>query len=775
MKPELLSPAGSMDAIRAAIAAGADAVYLGAASHGARATAGFDDDSLQAAIHLLHLHHKRVYVTVNTLLKQQEVGRVKQLLERLIDLRADAVIVQDLGLVRLIKTEYPTICVHASTQMSVHNAAGAKVLQRLGVSRVVLARECDLTDIHEVAQTGIETEVFVHGAMCVSVSGQCLLSSQIGGRSGNRGKCAQPCRMQYSFKSQSGALLSMHDLNTLARVPALLESGARSFKIEGRLKRPEYVYLVTKMYRKALDLAKQGIPYHDVQADTQALAQVFSRGFTAGHAFLDQDSKLIGAQRVSHLGSRIGRIINIQQRDGFVLADARMEQSLNNGDGLQIRGVAEQDLIYSGPAVLKGQIATLRLRTMPKVGDSVWRLQDEAQLALARAGYELLPRLQFDASLVLHPGQPSQLTVTHQEVSVSVTGDVAQPAQKQPLDETSARRLIAKTGKTPFELKDFSLHTAQPAFMPASAVNALRRMALDALEDKVVQAHQLPASALPQITLSASWKQQIKQPQLYAVVTEDVDRHALLGSGVDQIIVYPNNYRKGQMALSLSRINRNDFVLLPPQIRDVDLNIAFDLIREMGCKLAANNIGQLRNDQASLAFEGIPAWNDSTLSLLASMGVQSAVLSRELSEADINALPRDILEFILPVYGPAQVMQLNHCPARVALGLSSNRASCRMCERGEGVLGEHLVDRLGCRYPLFPTHFSHGCLISMHYHKALHLAERAPREFSWLIDLRLETQENAQTIAAYYAGLLQGEMPEPMAPMEPGRYFLGVE
>ena len=775
MKPEVLSPAGSMDAIRAAIAAGADAVYLGAASHGARATAGFDDDSLREAIHLLHLHNKRVYVTVNTLLKQQEVGRVKQLLERLIGLRADAVIVQDLGLVRLIKNEYPNLCVHASTQMSVHNAAGAKVLQHLGISRVVLARECDLTDIHEVAQTEIETEVFVHGAMCVSISGQCLLSSQIGGRSGNRGKCAQPCRMQYSFKNHSGALLSMHDLNTLAHVPALLAAGARSFKIEGRLKRPEYVFLVTKMYRKALDLAEQGVPYHDVQADTQALAQVFSRGFTAGHAFLDQDSKLIGAQRVSHLGNRIGRIINLQQRDGFVLADARMEQSLNNGDGLQIRGADEQDLIYSGPAVLKGQIATLRLRSMPRVGDSVWRLQDEEQLALARAGYEHLPKLPFDASLVLLPGQPARLTVTLQDVSVSITGDVAQPAQKQPLDETSARRLIAKTGNTPFELRDFSLHAAQPAFMPASAVNALRRMALDALEDKIVQVHELPESASPNISLVASRKQQVQQPRLYAVVSEVMDRDALLASGVDQIIVYPTNYRDGQMDSSFAQINRDDFVLLPPQIKDADLHNALNLIREKGCKLAANNIGQLWSNQAILSFEGIPAWNDNTLSLLAGLGVHSAVLSRELSEADINALSRDILELILPVYGPAQVMQLNHCPARVALGLSSNRANCRMCERGEGVLGEHLVDRLGCRYPLLPTHFNHGCLISMHYHKSLHLAERAPREYSWLIDLRLETQKNAQTIATYYAGLLRGERPEPIAPTEPGRYFLGVE
>lgn len=222
MKPEILAPAGSMEALRAALAAGADAVYLGASLFGARVNAGFDDQALQAAVNLAHLHGRRIYVTVNTLLKQNELQDVRRLLRRLVELRVDALIVQDLGLTRLIKAEFPGLCVHGSTQMSVHNAFGARVLQDLGISRVVLARECSLTDIRAVADTGIETEIFVHGAMCVSVSGQCLLSSQIGGRSGNRGRCAQPCRLQYTYKQHTGALLSMRDMNTLEHIPTLL-------------------------------------------------------------------------------------------------------------------------------------------------------------------------------------------------------------------------------------------------------------------------------------------------------------------------------------------------------------------------------------------------------------------------------------------------------------------------------------------------------------------------------------------------------------------------
>ncbi|NLX82934.1 MAG: U32 family peptidase [Clostridiales bacterium] len=776
MKPELLSPAGSIEAIRAAIAAGADALYLGSSSHGARATAGFDDERLQEAIHLAHLYGLRVYVTVNTLIKQQELNDVRQLLKRLIMLRADAVIVQDLGLVRLIKTEFPELCVHASTQMSIHNSNGARFLLDLGVSRVVLARECDIEDINAVAQTGIETEVFVHGAMCVSVSGQCLMSSQIGGRSGNRGKCAQPCRLQYSFKDHSGALLSMHDLNTLAHIPALQKAGARSFKIEGRLKRPEYVYLVTKMYRKALDLAEQGLTFHNVQADVHMLAQVFSRGFTAGHAFSNQDSKLIGTLRVSHLGSQIGQVIKVQPRGGFVLADVHLTQTVNNGDGLQIRGIDEQDCIYSGPVTLKGQIATLRLRTPPTMGDSVWRLQDEAQLMSARAEYEHLPKLFFDAVLKLSPGNPAQLTVTHQDVSVTLAGEIAQPAQKQPLDKESTRRLIAKTGSTPFELKDYTFVSDAPAFMPASAINALRRAVLSQLEERIVLSHQLPKAALPRMQLHSVRSRFLgSKPHLYTVVPANADRAAFIAAGLDHLIFYPTNYREGQLANPSLQVHQDDYLLLPPQIKDADLSMAQGFIKNKGCKLAANNIGQLLDCQAELSFEGIPVWNESTLLLLQAMGVKAAVLSRELSEEDVKALPHDILELILPVYGFAQVMQLSHCPARVALGLISNKAECRMCERGNGVLGEHMVDRFGCRYPLLPTHFNHGCLISMHFHKALHLAENAPRSLNWLIDLRLETPENALNIARYYAKLLRGERPNPLFPVESGRYFLGVE
>lgn len=775
MKPELLSPAGSMEALRAALKAGADAVYLGASFFGARVSAGFDDEALREAVHLAHLHGRRIYVTVNTLLKQQEMRDVRQLLARLCELRVDAVIVQDLGLVRLIKREFPALCVHASTQMSVHNASGAQVLMDLGISRVVLARECSMADIRQVANTGIETEVFVHGAMCVSFSGQCLLSSQIGGRSGNRGRCAQPCRLQYSYKQQSGALLSMKDMNTLQHVPQLLSAGARSFKIEGRLKRAEYVYLVTSIYRKALDHALRGEPHPALEQDQEALAQVFSRNFTSGHALYQEDSNLLGIQRVSHQGILLGRITKVLPRGSFTLAHASMDSTLNNGDGLQVRGQEEQDLIYSGLVVLKGQTAVLRLRKAPQVGDALYRLQDEAQLQGARDAYQTLPKLPFDASLTLNPGEAAVLEVRHQEVVAACQGEVAQPAQSQPLNADSTRRLIAKAGQTPFVLQNYRFVSQDAAFLPASAINALRRAALEALETKLIQAHPLPKAGVPALQLDALLPENGQSvPKLYAILPMDMDRQAFSGL-VDEMIFYPDNYRKGQLARQLERLHPEDLVLLPRQIKDSDLATFKELAEGQDFRLVADNVGQLQLLRPAMAGEGIPVWNADSLRMLSALSVKAALLSRELSEQDILALPRDILELVVPVYGNATVMLLNHCPERLSRSLSSNRAHCRFCERGEGLLGQHLKDRLGCAYPLSPTHFKHGCLIAMHFHSKLHLAEKAPKVFSWLLDLRLERQEDALEIATYYAALMRGELPAPVAAPEPGRYVLGVE
>ncbi|MCR4885917.1 MAG: U32 family peptidase, partial [Clostridiales bacterium] len=346
---ELLAPAGSMESLRAALCGGADAVYLGAAAFGARQTAGFDPDTLREAVRLAHLHRRRIYVTVNILAKEEELNAVRDTLSLLRELRADAVLVQDLGILKICREEYPELPVHASTQMALHNAAGARLVQSLGASRAVMARECSLEEIRLAAETGIEIEAFCHGALCVSCSGQCLFSSMIGGRSGNRGRCAQPCRLPYAYQGRPGAWLSPRDLCARDELDKMAAAGVYSFKIEGRLKRPEYVYTVTNAYRRALDALAEGRFSPADAAEKEALTQIFSRGgFTRGYPGNAQDAGIIFPDRAAPEGVVIGTAGKPYRRGGALLCDARLTRTLHDGDGLEI---GDQALRYSGKEV----------------------------------------------------------------------------------------------------------------------------------------------------------------------------------------------------------------------------------------------------------------------------------------------------------------------------------------------------------------------------------------------------------------------------------------
>ncbi len=286
--PELLSPAGSAEALVAAVSAGADAVYVGGKSFGARAFAkNFDIDELVFAVRYTHLHGVKLYVTVNTLIYDKEMPQVSDYIAKLYEIGVDAIITADIGVIKEARRRVPNLPVHASTQMSVHNTLGADMAMRLGCERVVLARELSLKDIVSVTERcGIETEIFLHGALCVCHSGQCLMSSLVGGRSGNRGECAQPCRLPYNGKYP----LSLSDLSLAEHIPELIESGVASLKIEGRMKSPEYVYTVTKIYRTLLDEGRVAN-----KKEKAALREIFSRGgFTDGYFKGEKFSHMTG-------------------------------------------------------------------------------------------------------------------------------------------------------------------------------------------------------------------------------------------------------------------------------------------------------------------------------------------------------------------------------------------------------------------------------------------------------------------------------------------------
>ncbi len=778
-RPELLSPAGDLTAVHAAISNGADAVYLGAQAFGARASKGFSDEDLKRAIDLAHLRACRVFVTVNTLIKPQEFTGLITLLHKLDEFKADALIVQDLGLIRYARKHLPHLSLHASTQMSIHNAWGARLLQRMGVTRVVAARECPLPVLRAISDTGIETEAFVHGALCVSQSGQCLLSSMIGGRSGNRGRCAQPCRMTYTIQGDKAAWLSPRDLSMIERLDDLLDNGITSFKIEGRLKRPEYVAVVTDIYRRALDYQMDAsLPPAPSDEDKLALLQIFNRGgFSQGYLDGLDDEHILYPSRVSHEGVRAGQVLSTTPRDTVFISRVQMETMLHDGDHLQIRGHDDQEMIYSGPDVEKGDIAHIRHYRRAYPQDAVYRLTAARQITAAQRTIQDGPKpIPVAMKLTVAPGTPSRLALTARDVSVQVVGTDAAPAQAQPMTEQSAQRAMAKTGDTPFVLEKFALEAATPSFLPVSALNAMRREGLSALEEALKHSYirqAAPATAL--LPLSPAFAD-IKA-QLWVRTSRPEDLQPLLQAGADHVVYMPLDYHDQPLQAAFMAAQEAQAALcLPGQCSDKVLDSALQYAVAHSTPMMLDNIGQLALPWPGLhiAGNGIPAWNPQSLHVLADLGVSSVVLSRELSREDVAQLVAQSdtqQELILPVYGRARAMTLNHCPARLH-ALHTGQNACRNC--GSQGSQATLTDQYGGTYPLQKVRLPEGCINHLLFHTPLHLGNAAPI-MSWLIDLTTEDAQQSLDIVRYYRALMDGFVPPDLAiPVNLGRWSDGV-
>lgn len=703
---ENLAPAGNPQALERAVAAGADAVYLGCSAFSARAGAGnFDEAELRAAVAFAHLHHVRVHVTLNTLIKDAEMDEVKALLRLLCEVQVDAVLVQDLGVLRMARACFPGLPIHASTQMAIHNATGAAWCARQGMTRAVLARECSLEEIRLAAKEAIEIEVFGHGAQCVGVSGQCLFSSMIGGRSGNRGRCAQPCRLEYTYRGRRGAWLSPRDVCLREHLKELEEAGACSIKIEGRLKRPEYVAVVANSYRRGLD----GLPAD--KAEMQGLRQIFQRGgFMRGYALGAEDAGVIAPDRVSHGGVLVGDIEAVGGR----LARLRLTEPLHDGDGLQIRTPrGDQEMIYSGKDVPAGEIAVLRLRSDMRVqpGDAVVRLTSEKQLQEARA-LRLAP---IPCDMVLHamPGEPLTLTVTDGESVACAQGDAVAPAQKRAMTTDDARRSLDKTGDTPFALRDLTVVT-ENAFVPVSALNALRRDALDALAARRAEdfarpcggecaepAVELPQRELPPMTICPS-------PEQAAQVREG------------RACWYPEDFREDALRAGLQRLPEGTWLHLPPVCEEATLRMLHRLVAEHRERLGGvvlGSVGQL-GLKWPLPFgagSGVPVMNRRAAMLLMEEGCSFVTASGELSAPELAVLMAGRPPVYVPARGHAQLMLLHHCPARTYLGLEHGHGSCRLCDAGDprALAGTYLIDRKGVAFPLLRQRLPEGCLVRL--------------------------------------------------------------
>lgn len=819
LKPELLAPAGGRDALIAAVQSGADAVYLGAGSFNARQSAdNFGGNALADAIAYAHARGVRVHVTLNTLVREDERTALIQAIEEIAAAGADAVLVQDFGVARLTREIAPEMPLHASTQMAAHNRSAVQFLAEQGFARAVLAREMSLAEIRACAGLGIEIEVFVHGALCVACSGQCLFSSLVGGRSGNRGRCAQPCRLPYRMDGREGYLLSTRDLCAIDRLDELADAGVASLKIEGRLKRPEYVSTVVRAYRAALD--------HAIAPDEstiQSLRQMFNRGgFTEGYLPGVSDTRLIYSARPNHLGVEVGKCIqngkirlnaDLDPADALALRAPAMRNPLPKADFSNENAANSSDcmetLAPDRTIKLTGRAGETVACSEARKGDALIRLVSEAQMRSAREYCAAEHRAaDVNARLILRVGQPLELIVTDDTqtspaarcengnvspaesdcYSDSLTshtaiafGVMVERAQNRVTDPGRVRAQLEKTGGTAYRMRQIELDMDSDAFCPISALNALRRDALEklnALRTPRPYALHAPRPIAPLAHTA---------PAAPEIMLESANPAVLAHAGDGRAIFSPEDVRLPALNAALELLPGR-FFLAPPMVLGEEslqsLNAWANAHSDRIAGVYLTNIGQfvLAWPGALRADFSLNAANRAAIRQLRDWGVGRIAPSVELTIGQIALLDG---ELELVVHGYLPLMQLRHCPYRTTHELPGPHALCRRCDScSDPVTGKTLTDRTGAQFTLRRVATDEGCIVRILNSVPLMLLRRAnrlPKADAWRI--RTEDAGEAEALLRLYALAARGAdfKSDPAwtkyesLPATTGHFFRGVE
>lgn len=486
-KPELLSPVGNMESLYAAIYGGCDAVYLSGYKYGARAFAGnFKDEELIEVIKICHLYGIKVYVTVNTIVYEHEVDGFVNYVDFLHRNNVDALIIQDIGMMDLIRKLYPNLELHASTQMHIHNLEGVKLLQSLGLKRVVLARETPIKLIEEIKnKTNIDLEIFVHGALCVSYSGQCLMSGLIGNRSGNRGTCAQCCRQKYSLivdkkrQIDNQYILSTKDLCTLNNIDKLIDIGVDSLKIEGRMKRPEYVYLVTSIYRKYIDKYIETGILKIEDNDIKELKKIFNRNFTKGFMFGEKNDNFTNIFRPNHCGIEIGKVIDYKNNYVYI----KLFDELNMHDG--IRFVSDDIGMTITNLNISGKIAKIKCNEKITIGTKVVKTTDSKQIKNIQELLKKEKKILIDIDIKVICGKNIFLQLSDGINKVITKSEyIVQKAINNSTDSDRIIRQIGKLGDSIYQIREIKTKIDDNVFVPIQILNNLRRTAIEELNQK---------------------------------------------------------------------------------------------------------------------------------------------------------------------------------------------------------------------------------------------------------------------------------------------------
>lgn len=743
---ELLAPVGSREALTAAIEGGADAVYLGGKMFGARHYApNFSDEELADAVRDAHLKGISVYITVNTLPDTSELPALTAYLRHLYEIGVDAIIVQDVGVAKIARQVVPNLAMHASTQMTIHNLEGALLLAEHGFTRAVLARELSLEEIKYLCDHApIEIEVFIHGALCVAYSGQCLMSSMIGGRSGNRGKCAQPCRLPYELVNEQGEnllvdrdageyLLSPRDMNTLELLPELLAAGVASFKIEGRMKRPEYVAVVTDTYRRAIDAyVADKSDYKVSPQDQKDLAQIFNRGFTTGYLKGRHGREMMSDRRPNNRGVRMGRVIAYFHETKS--ASIKLDEPLCVGDivefWVKVGGRVSADVTYikhGGKEIQQAPAGAEVVIPVPqpvRVSDRLFKVFDARLMERARSFFEkpeLLKRIPVDMIVEAATGRPLAITVTDVDGNAgkAETAFIGEQAIKRPLNEETIRKQVERLGNTVFSLRELHCHIDGQVMVPVSEINEARRQAIEQLEEARLARYKRPPlpAATHKISDILPAKEERKQGKklLLAVNVDTVAKvKSALDKGADYILFGGETYDHHQIkaeefrqVLELCRQQGKKVVFNTPRIAkqwqmaavEAELTL-FEELRPDGISVANLGLLYLAKSRTSLPLYGdfpLNVYNAAALDFYQQEGLKSITLSPELNFSQVEELAEfGKLEKECIIHGYLPLMISEYCAMGSFLG-DLHKGDCKQaCLKGT----HWFKDRKGERFPL---------------------------------------------------------------------------
>ena len=748
-KVELLAPVGDWDCLKAAVQNGADAVYFGVEQFNARMYAkNFNIDDMKQVINYCKLRNVKTNLTLNTLIKNCEFENAIDLVKEAYVAGIDAIIVQDFGLAKYLIDNFPHLPIHASTQMTVHNLQGVLELEKLGFDRVVLSRELSCEEIEYICKNcNVEIETFIHGALCICYSGQCLFSSVVGGRSGNRGKCAGPCRLPYELISENnstheiktinkGYLLSTKDLCGIAYIPRLIQAGVKCFKIEGRMKRPEYVATVTRIYRKYIDMFQNTNEFNIDEKDINDLMQVFNRGgFSNGHLDSKHNSSLIFQEKPSNMGLYLGTIKKYNSNKGHITL--QLEEDLDLGDSISVSNESSKYLVSelmikndNHKHISSGTEVTIgRMKGNIKVGDKVYKISSKSLSDFAKSSYDNCEnkKIPLNCNITIKKNTPIKMKIStnkntcynelYSNICIEdVSNMIPIDALKTPISVERVVKQISKTSNTPFYFENITVLLDDGLYVPSiSTLNELRRSTLEKVEQEILNRAKRSLPHIQNISKKTiTYIPSMEHPKialLFRNLFLDFDYSKLDKEKINRIYLPLKilaNKKYVDIITSLSE-NFDKYLYIPTIIKTNYKNVALNLIEQI---LFAYNIKGfilsniadfelLKKYQKDYEFIGnysLNVFNNNSIDEYKKIGLNRITLSRELHQETIKEIiSSSSIDTEMIIYGNLPLMVSSYC----FLG-KTNKCfpDCGTnCKRDNKY---YLKDRLGFNFRVIP-------------------------------------------------------------------------